>query len=326
MTSSVPASINILQQQTIKTPEFTRRKNWSQSILDELRDIVLVINFEMMIVHCSAASRECLGYEPSELVNHRLTEFIHLDDVDSLKRNLRASKDTMEQLKVIFRLQGKDAKYNMVEMTGHVYKSCFFGTVRVTPVKATNTMEEFLELKMENEALKQKLHELQEQQTQHYLEEQQQQQQQDYNGEEGVTGFVMEESTVAPHVYTPGISTSYNIAETLSLFTGLNYEMGERSRGISMGLEGELLNISSQHINKFPTVVGPVDKEFAHEEPQRKSKKKRIEVEPQQYICTSCGTTDSPEWRKGPQGPKTFCNACGIKWRKTQKQQTEQRD
>ncbi len=23
------------------------------------------------------------------------------------------------------------------------------------------------------------------------------------------------------------------------------------------------------------------------------------------------GTLDSPEWRKGPSGPKTLCNACG---------------
>jgi hypothetical protein len=31
------------------------------------------------------------------------------------------------------------------------------------------------------------------------------------------------------------------------------------------------------------------------------------------YICTRCGTLRSPEWRKGPHGPKTLCNACGCK-------------
>jgi hypothetical protein len=28
-------------------------------------------------------------------------------------------------------------------------------------------------------------------------------------------------------------------------------------------------------------------------------------------VCRDCGRTDSPEWRKGPEGPKTLCNACG---------------
>lgn len=23
------------------------------------------------------------------------------------------------------------------------------------------------------------------------------------------------------------------------------------------------------------------------------------------YVCADCGTTSSPEWRKGPHGPKT---------------------
>ncbi|XVE83739.1 hypothetical protein DITRI_Ditri16bG0110500 [Diplodiscus trichospermus] len=34
--------------------------------------------------------------------------------------------------------------------------------------------------------------------------------------------------------------------------------------------------------------------------------------------CTNynCNTNDTPMWRKGPLGPKTLCNACGIKYRK----------
>lgn len=31
------------------------------------------------------------------------------------------------------------------------------------------------------------------------------------------------------------------------------------------------------------------------------------------------GTLDSPEWRKGPSGPKTLCNACGLRWAKKEK-------
>ena len=32
--------------------------------------------------------------------------------------------------------------------------------------------------------------------------------------------------------------------------------------------------------------------------------------------CTTCGRTHSPMWRKGPLGPSTLCNACGLKYAK----------
>ncbi|KAL3369464.1 hypothetical protein AABB24_010018 [Solanum stoloniferum] len=32
--------------------------------------------------------------------------------------------------------------------------------------------------------------------------------------------------------------------------------------------------------------------------------------------CADCGTTKTPLWRGGPSGPKSLCNACGIKSRK----------
>ncbi|XP_054803499.1 GATA transcription factor 16-like [Prosopis cineraria] len=32
--------------------------------------------------------------------------------------------------------------------------------------------------------------------------------------------------------------------------------------------------------------------------------------------CSDCKTTKTPLWRGGPAGPKTLCNACGIRYRK----------
>ncbi|KAH6819047.1 hypothetical protein C2S51_002650 [Perilla frutescens var. frutescens] len=33
-------------------------------------------------------------------------------------------------------------------------------------------------------------------------------------------------------------------------------------------------------------------------------------------FCSDCKTTKTPLWRSGPSGPKSLCNACGIRYRK----------
>ncbi|XP_058213975.1 GATA transcription factor 16-like isoform X2 [Rhododendron vialii] len=33
-------------------------------------------------------------------------------------------------------------------------------------------------------------------------------------------------------------------------------------------------------------------------------------------FCCDCKTTKTPLWRAGPSGPKSLCNACGIRYRK----------
>ncbi|KAL9440348.1 hypothetical protein AB3S75_019082 [Citrus x aurantiifolia] len=36
-------------------------------------------------------------------------------------------------------------------------------------------------------------------------------------------------------------------------------------------------------------------------------------------ICSDCNTTTTPLWRSGPRGPKSLCNACGIRQRKARR-------
>ncbi|CAF2157101.1 hypothetical protein HID58_024788 [Brassica napus] len=35
--------------------------------------------------------------------------------------------------------------------------------------------------------------------------------------------------------------------------------------------------------------------------------------------CASCDTTSTPLWRNGPKGPKSLCNACGIRFKKEER-------
>ncbi|KAK1752543.1 blue light receptor, variant 2 [Echria macrotheca] len=96
-------------------------------------------------------------------------------------------------------------------------------------------------------------------------------------------------------------------AETIEMLTGLRYADGERSRGIAAG------NASPVLIKGDAGIAIPADRN-----PQAVEKKKKVKMA-EEYVCTDCGTLDSPEWRKGPSGPKTLCNACGLRWAKKEK-------
>ncbi|KIM97967.1 hypothetical protein OIDMADRAFT_168322 [Oidiodendron maius Zn] len=98
--------------------------------------------------------------------------------------------------------------------------------------------------------------------------------------------------------------------ETIEMFTGLRYQDGERSRGISTGDQSPTL------VRGDAGIAIPINKEQ-----KGTDKKKKIKL-PEEYVCTDCGTLDSPEWRKGPSGPKTLCNACGLRWAKKEKRKS----
>jgi len=120
-------------------------------------------------------------------------------------------------------------------------------------------------------------------------------------------------------------------ADTIEMLTGLRYQEGERSRGISTG------NGSPTLIKGDAGIAIPMDRD-----PRTGEKKKKLKVA-EEYVCTDCGmsssmilgglsnsitnvtlegTLDSPEWRKGPSGPKTLCNACGLRWAKKEKKKS----
>ncbi|KAK9821779.1 hypothetical protein WJX81_001398 [Elliptochloris bilobata] len=43
------------------------------------------------------------------------------------------------------------------------------------------------------------------------------------------------------------------------------------------------------------------------------------DLDPGNKRCLQCGTQETPLWRPGPAGPKTLCNACGVRYMKARR-------
>jgi len=68
--------------------------------------------------------------------------------------------------------------------------------------------------------------------------------------------------------------------------------------------------------NIIDTSIDEDDNEYPEKAHKRKSP---ISTD---LYCHSCGTTDTPEWRRGPDGCKSLCNACGLHYAKILKRET----
>lgn len=328
LTTRAPGTVS-----TVGPPEFTRRKNWSQNVLEELRDVVHVLSSDLNILYCSPASREFLGYQPAELMGHSFTEYIHVDDIDLFTREFRTAQTNGSIMRVIYRLLRKDGKYTTLETRGHFFKQGFFGSARSVPAEMTRMMDTFLDYKMENEMLKRQVKLAKQKansgkaQKANQLTQEPSPQASHHSSTNPTSSSEFDEyddyeddfedlfALPSESVYAQGVLNSYGVSESVSLFTGLHFDMGERSRGISMGIEGELFN------TLVAPSIGAEGGEQNETVDKLKSAKKRRNEDDQERICTDCGRTDAPEWRKGPRGPKTLCNACGLRWAKANKSQ-----
>ncbi|OBT65464.1 hypothetical protein VE03_04969 [Pseudogymnoascus sp. 23342-1-I1] len=236
----------------------------------------------------------------------------------------------------------------------------FFLTSRPYPTKHAALLDSFLEHKIENERLVRKIEALRREDAEGLEEYQQAQPQQPQShlnkaqqdvaweqygsaSQENNAGMRHPSSTdhhlaMPPPVKAPSASTrqthddasapsnpdsgddkpllhsASTIIETIEMITGLRYRDGERSRGISTGDAAPTL------IRGDVGAAGvAVDREGRGGGGGDKKKKVRGA---EKYVCTDCGTLDSPEWRKGPQGAKTLCNACGLRWAKQEKKRS----
>ncbi|RDL33150.1 PYP-like sensor (PAS) [Venustampulla echinocandica] len=351
--------------------EFTKRRNWSQLVVEELKDLLHILTPDGRIIYLSPSCNRLTGYLPEELVGKFIVDFIHADDSGIFVREFNESIASGNPLRFFYRFRMKDGSYTIFESHGHPHltsEAAAFGPnnaagfcrgvfmmARPYPTKNAALLDSFLEHKIENVRLKKRIEALKKEEAEETdgpqrkgLKRQESQSDAVSEGTDTVGGASATTSVAAntPNPSNPDVMampppakpTGLNVAltrqnledvnanskpdsindkmaryegashtETIEMLTGLKYQEGERSQGISTGDQSPAL------IKGDAGITIAVDKESRASE-----RRKKIKL-PEEYVCTDCGTLESPEWRKGPSGPKTLCNACGLRWAKKEK-------
>ncbi|KAK8527639.1 hypothetical protein V6N13_117412 [Hibiscus sabdariffa] len=69
-----------------------------------------------------------------------------------------------------------------------------------------------------------------------------------------------------------------------------------------------------------PSEKGSDSEDQSNDQPEmispKGSQNQSVSNEQIKKTCADCGTSKTPLWRGGPAGPKSLCNACGIRSRK----------
>lgn len=111
----------------------------------------------------------------------------------------------------------------------------------------------------------------------------------------------------SPYGQLPGVGTPFNAPGTMPYFFS-----------------------APGFANPFMMMGMPMATPSPEEKPEPEGKKGRARRRRQPYSsrrnlqCQMCGVTETPEWRRGPAGDHTLCNACGLHYAKSVRRQREQ--
>ncbi|KAK6820549.1 cutinase palindrome-binding protein [Apiospora arundinis] len=336
--------------------EFTKRRNWPAKVVEELKDFLQILDAHGRIKYVSPSVTSVTGYQSEDIVESFLKDLIHPDDVGTFTSEMNESIATGNPLRMFYRLKKKDGQYAIFESVGHAHiasakfapnpdnQTAFCQAAVSDPECSIAGL--LLEHKIENERLRRRIAELRREEEEEEASQKSwlaAQEASDMTPSEDVQSSVgtsyyqptqPDTSSMPPPERPSSLSMSLtrenlegaNAAgrsdsikdkmarfegashtDTIEMLTGLRYVEGERSRGITTG------NHSPTLIRGDAGIAIPIDRD-----PRTGEKKKKLKVA-EEYVCTDCGTLDSPEWRKGPSGPKTLCNACGLRWAKKEK-------
>ncbi|KAJ7217166.1 hypothetical protein GGX14DRAFT_602299 [Mycena pura] len=292
--------------------EFGKRKRWADLVITEQLDVLLlVLSPQGKILYCGNGLKNLLGWKDADLVDSDITDLLNAEDKDTFMQAFEGSLRSGNPLPPSFvrmkcaesSLSDPQAGELVLEINGRTQlveaedsadlpMQVFFAVAKPHPNKALETLNTFIELQEEHERLQQRVAELRAR---------------------------APRSTPTSPASSAG-SSQTSMYATTSMVT---------KPPISHSPQATYSPIPAEDISPSPASSGgpfdnPGTATSGNEDDDLMRKKKPVPKKAapaEQYVCITCGRTDSPEWRKGPLGPKTLCNACGLRWAKQAKVQ-----
>jgi PAS domain S-box-containing protein len=145
-------------------------------VVEELKDLLQILDANKRIRFVSPSMMGLVGYEPDDLQDKYLTEFIHPDDVGVVVAEMNESIASGSPMRMFYRFRKKDGSYAVFEAVGraHIAAAKFapnphnqsqfcqavFMMARPYPTKNAALLDSFLEHKIENERLRRRIAEL----------------------------------------------------------------------------------------------------------------------------------------------------------------------
>ncbi|CAI7614285.1 unnamed protein product [Penicillium bialowiezense] len=325
---------------------------WTERVLDEMKDMLVLLTPQGRITYATPSCKSLTGRGAKQLEGSLLAQHIHEDDQAILQNDLDESVATNQSFRTHLRFQKTNGTYCLMEAYGHPHianqnerqsgrstgkELCtgFFLICRPYPNKVSQLLDSFLEHKIENARLIQQIAKLKQEEDEEAtaarapyprLDEPSDPQMGSGSSQSAPSGVGSsdqeshspdtlgansDESDTNAEFYPEPPAETYTHIDGIEVMTGLYYGDGERSQGLSTGgNRGRLVHCDID-------ITTAADQERNAQEGDRRKRLKG------QHVCGDCGTADSPEWRKGPNGPKTLCNACGLRWSKKEKKRQE---
>ncbi|KAI8073667.1 hypothetical protein BDF21DRAFT_423988 [Thamnidium elegans] len=123
--------------------------------------------------------------------------------------------------------------------------------------------------------------------------------------------------TFSSFQFTPIIENSTSTYHHYMYMTPRNYQDFKRKSNINDILNNPQSPTSSASLSSLLNTTYSPAKKYSEPAEETKSplpKAWRGRFGAYEKKCENCQTSTSPEWRKGPTGHKTLCNACGLRY------------
>ncbi|KAJ4478500.1 white collar photoreceptors-like protein [Lentinula aciculospora] len=277
---------------TVQAFEFTKRKRWADLLISELADTcIFILSSTLKIFYCNPAVNDLLGWKEGDIIDHEFTDLVNADDQSIFHTSFDSSLRGNKELLAYVRLKcGTPAtSYPFMPMKEVLFEIKGYPRFLVENNPSSGCQCFFAMAKP-------------------YI-----------SRNITMLNTLMELQLENEHLQTKLKALKANQHSTPSSLYSTSSALFIQQR--------QQPDNSSPYYSSSNPVKSTIKSSFDNtallnnpgdEEPEDGQKKKKLKkMHPiEQYVCVTCGRTDSPEWRKGPLGPKTLCNACGLRWAK----------